>query len=97
MIESMGNTSLQRIKDRDCFGRRCAKATHSTHSTRSLEHPSKITPHPAHTSTEGYLAPGRVRVDLDGPVPRSLPVKARTGSSREGGDIHVPRIISQTG
>ncbi|KAM0976800.1 hypothetical protein FF1_019727 [Malus domestica] len=93
MIESMGNTGLQSITDRNCFGRRCTKAKHSTQTTRGLEHPSKITSHPAHTSTESILTPGRVRVDLDGPVPRSLPVKARTGSSREGADFLVPIII----
>ncbi|KAM1168355.1 hypothetical protein ACFX2I_030181 [Malus domestica] len=97
MIKSVGNTSLQSITDRDSFGRRCAKAANSTQSSRSMEHPSKVAPHPTHTSTESSLAPSRVRVDLNSPVPGPLPVKARTGSGREGGDNRAPCSISQAG
>ncbi|KAM2009618.1 hypothetical protein FF1_004122 [Malus domestica] len=75
MTESVVNISRQSSADRNRFSRSCAVTKHSTRATRSLEHSGKITPHPTHTSTMSFLAPGRIRVDLDGPVLWYLPVK----------------------
>ncbi|KAM1909338.1 hypothetical protein ACFX13_038107 [Malus domestica] len=96
MIESMGNASRQSSTDRNSFGRSCAVTKHSTRATRSLEHPGKVTPHPTHTSTMSFLTPGRIRVDLDGPVLWSLPVKDWTGSSSKGSYFLDPIVTFHT-
>ncbi|KAM1441512.1 hypothetical protein ACFXTO_009615 [Malus domestica] len=81
MIESVINTCRQGSTYRYCFGHISALTEHSTRATRSLEHPCKISPHSAHSCTVSFLAPGRIRVDLDGPVFRSLPVRDIPDSS----------------
>ncbi|KAM0957379.1 hypothetical protein ACFX14_025409 [Malus domestica] len=96
MIESMVNTSHQSSTDRNSFGRNCAVTKHSTQATHSLEHPGKVTPHPTHTSTMSFLAPGHIRVDLDGPTLWSLPVEDWTGSSDKGSCFLGPIVIFHT-
>ncbi|KAM0981408.1 hypothetical protein ACFX1S_014659 [Malus domestica] len=81
MIESVLDTSRQRCANRNDFGRSSALTEYSTGAARSLEYPSKVSPHPAHSCTTGILTPCSIRIDLDGPELGSLPVRGSPGSS----------------